>query len=69
MEKTTIRVDGMSCHHCENAVVTAVQALPGVKKAKASHVKKNAVVQYDPAQVSLDAIHKAITEEGYEVVV
>ena len=30
MEKTVLRVDGMSCEHCVRAISEAVGALPGV---------------------------------------
>ena len=31
MEKQVLKVEGMSCSHCENAVKTAVGALLGVE--------------------------------------
>nr|MBP9484379.1 heavy-metal-associated domain-containing protein [Negativicutes bacterium] len=33
-DKETIKVDGMSCGHCKNAVEKAVRALPGVLAAE-----------------------------------
>lgn len=67
MMSETISVSGMSCGHCEIAVQEAIRKLPGIKKAKASKRKKQAVVEYDPDTVTLDQIKKAVTDAGYEV--
>jgi copper chaperone len=47
MDKVILRVEGMSCGHCEIAVQDAVRKLPGIKKVKASRRRKEAVVDYD----------------------
>jgi copper chaperone len=66
MEKTVIKVNGMSCEHCVHAVSRAAEAL-GVKAAV--DLKGGTVaLEYDPEKTALDAIKAAITEEGYEVV-
>ncbi|MDR1060760.1 MAG: cation transporter [Clostridiales bacterium] len=67
MEKIKFRVDGMSCGHCEIAVQDAARKLPGVKKAKASRRKKEAVVEYDAALVTREQIAKAISDTGYTI--
>jgi len=67
MEKITLRVEGMSCGHCEAAVQNALRKLPGVGQATASHKKKEAVVEFDPALVSGARLAEAITEAGYSV--
>ena len=36
-EKVELKVTGMSCGHCEVAVIKALMALDGVKKAEADH--------------------------------
>lgn len=61
-----IRVEGMSCGHCELAVQDAIRKLPGIKKAKASKRKKQAVVDYDEAAVSLAQILDAVNASGYD---
>ncbi|MFZ7103548.1 MAG: copper ion binding protein [Peptococcaceae bacterium] len=62
-----LKVDGMSCGHCKNAVEKAVGALNGVDKVEAKLEAKEVVVVYNPALVTLDAVKEAITEEGYTV--
>jgi copper chaperone len=66
MEKTVLHVEGMSCGHCEIAVQDAARKLPGVKKARASKRKKEAVVEYDPELVTREQIAGAITAIGYD---
>jgi copper chaperone CopZ len=65
MEKIVLRVEGMSCGHCEIAVQDAVRRLPGIKKAKASRRRKEAAVDYDAALVTPEQIAKAINDTGY----
>ncbi|MDR1541577.1 MAG: cation transporter [Clostridiales bacterium] len=68
MEKLVLRVDGMTCGHCEIAVQEAIRKLPGIKKAKATKRKKEAIIEYDPALSTKDAIVKAINDTGYQVI-
>jgi copper chaperone len=68
MEKILLQVEGMSCGHCELAVQDAVRKLPGIKKVKANHRKKQASVSYDADAVSQEQIAKAIVDTGYTVV-
>jgi copper chaperone len=67
MEKV-IRVDGMSCAHCESAVKNAVSALSGVKSVEVSLEEGTATVSYDDSAVTLDAIKEAIEDQGYDVI-
>lgn len=66
MKTDTIVVEKMACGHCEIAVQDAIRKLAGVKKAKASKRKKQAVIEYDETQVSLDQIVDAVNATGYE---
>jgi copper chaperone CopZ len=46
-------------------VVSALEELPGVKKAYASYAEKKAVVNYDQATVTPDQMCKALLNTGY----
>lgn len=66
MEKT-VSINGMMCSHCEMHVKKALEALPGVEKAEASHKAKNAVITLkNGAEVDESAIKKAVEDAGYE---
>ena len=63
MNRTTLKIDGMSCGHCVMAVTKALEALDGVAVESVS--VGAASVEYDPAVASADEIVEAIGEAGY----
>jgi copper ion binding protein len=67
MQKIVLKVNGMSCSHCEAAVTKASESVDGVKKAKVDLKKGLVTVEFDSAKARTDAIRAAITEAGYEV--
>jgi Cu2+-exporting ATPase len=60
-----ISVKGMMCAHCEAHVKKALEALPGVESATASH-EENLVVLTLNGDVSEEDIKKAVEDAGYE---
>lgn len=68
MEKTTLKVDGMSCEHCVKAVTGAVGALSGVTNVAVDLAAKTVTVEYDPVNTALDNIKAEIEEQGYDVI-
>jgi copper chaperone len=68
MEKSVIKVDGMSCDHCVMTVKKAVTSLPGIDSVDVNLESGLVTIEYTPAQSSLDSIKNAIVEKGYEVV-
>jgi copper ion binding protein len=67
MEKTTLKVEGMSCEHCVISVMTAVEALPGIAKVSVKLADKSVAVEYDSSKIALDKIKAKIEEQGYDV--
>ena len=67
-EKVTLRVNGMSCAHCEITLQDAVRKLPGIKKVKANKRKKEVIVDYEASLVTLERITGAINSTGYCVI-
>ena len=68
MEKTVLKVDGMSCDHCVRAITKAVGTLPGIDTVAVDLKANTVTVEYDPAQSSLDKIKFEIEDQGYRVV-
>jgi copper chaperone len=68
MEKTVLRVDGMSCEHCVKAITKAVGGLPGVSSVAVDLAGKTVTVEHDPAQSPLDKIKFEIEDQGYDVI-
>ncbi|MEL7566974.1 MAG: copper ion binding protein [Dehalobacterium sp.] len=67
IDTVVLRVEGMTCGHCKNAVEKAVKAIPGVSSAEVTLDDKTVTVNFDTHVVGLDAIKKAIVDAGYEV--
>lgn len=68
MEKTVLKVKGMSCSHCEKAIKKAVGALNGVGEVTVDLKKKTVTVEYEVLKVSIDSIKNEIADQGYEVI-
>jgi Cu2+-exporting ATPase len=63
----TLRIEGMMCQHCEAAVKKALEAVPGVACADASHTEGTAVVRLT-GPADREAMRKAVEAEDYTVV-
>ncbi|QAY68042.1 copper ion binding protein [Paenibacillus protaetiae] len=66
MTKTILKVEGMSCNHCVQAVEKAVSNAGATGKVDLAAGKVE--VQFNEAEVSLSVIKEAIEEQGYDVV-
>lgn len=64
----TLKVEGMSCGHCVDAVESSVGQLYGVLSVKADLDKWEVAVAFDNNRTSLTEIQETIEEQGYEVV-
>lgn len=61
---THLRIEGMSCQHCINAVFTALTPVEGITSANVSIGA--AVIEHD-GRATMDALREAIAQSGYEV--
>ncbi len=66
MQKTKLKISGMSCQHCVKTVKDALTALEGVQRAKVNLRKGEAVVRFDELCVSPTNLRDAITQAGFE---
>jgi copper chaperone len=66
-ERLQLRVTGMSCGGCENAVKRAVAKLDGVREVTASHKDERVEVVYEAGPTGKAAITRAIEAVGYHV--
>ena len=65
--KQTLKIEGMMCPHCEMHVTKALEALPQVTEAHASHEAGEAVVTLN-AEISQEALAAAVEAAGYKVI-
>jgi len=67
-KRTTIKIGGMHCAGCVNAIQNYVSDIKGIKKCEVNLAAEKAVLEYDQSQVNLSDIENAIKEAGYKVV-
>ncbi len=67
-KRTTIKIGGMHCAGCVNAIQNYVSDINGIKKCEVNLAAEKAVLEYDQSQVNLSDIENAIKEAGYKVV-
>lgn len=68
MQTVEIKVEGMSCSHCVNAITQAVKGLKGVLSVDVSLDDKKVTVAFHEAEIELDQIRNEIEDQGYDVV-
>ncbi|ERH05836.1 MAG: copper chaperone [Halonotius sp. J07HN4] len=59
----TITVEGMSCEHCEETVVAALESVAGVTAAGADHEAATATIE---GEASIDDLLAAVGDAGYD---
>jgi len=68
MTQETIKVEGMSCMHCQTRVKKAVEAVEGVQKADVNLQTKQVTIDYEEGKANTEKVKDAIREAGYEPV-
>ena len=68
MDKTKLKIGGMSCQHCVKTVTDALTELPGVRRAKVNLRKAEAVVHFDASRVTPANLTEAITAAGFKII-
>jgi len=69
VQQAVIRIRGMGCADCEGLVNHALLQRKGVQEVHASYAKGEAVVQFDPTQISLAELGTAVEQgTGYQVI-
>lgn len=63
MKDLTLRIEGMSCGHCLNAVNRALRSIPGVEIGSVQMGR--AELRYDESAVDPVRIAAAVTDAGY----
>ena len=61
-----VPISGMDCAECTLHVQHAIAAVPGVEKVDVFLASEKAIVRFDPAQVDLLSIRRAVARAGYQ---
>ncbi len=67
IQERSVPVSGMTCASCVAHVERALKELPGISSVIVSLATNKAALKYDPAQVSLADIRRAVDDAGYTV--
>lgn len=63
-----IRIDGMHCHRCEQAIVKSVGSIPGVFEVEVDFASGQASVLFDRDQATVPQLMEAVVQAGYQPV-
>ncbi len=66
MKNIIIKIKGMGCQNCVNAVMESLSEIDGINKVNVSLEKELAEVEYDELKVNADKMIETIKELGYE---
>lgn len=67
MTVSVIPVEGMHCAGCERTLRDALEALPGVSRARPEHIGDDVEVVYDDGVTSMADLHAAVAAAGFTV--
>ncbi len=67
VETSTIRIGGMTCASCSQAITRSLIKTEGVKDANVNLATEKATVRFYPGKTSYAQIKKAIEDTGYQV--
>ncbi len=66
MPQQTLQLEGMGCAACAQKIETAIQQVAGVTYCSVNFAMQQATVEYNPDQVTLEAIQAAVGKAGYQ---
>jgi heavy metal translocating P-type ATPase len=61
------KIAGLHCSLCTGTIEKAVGRLPGVAKVAVSLTHEQALVDYDPARVTPEELHRTLKDIGYSI--
>jgi Cu+-exporting ATPase len=64
--RTELKLSGMSCASCAARIEKTLNKLPGVTRAAVNFATEKAVVEYNPAEIDVPQIKKAVADMGYK---
>lgn len=69
MDTLRLKLSGMSCAACANAIATAIQAVPGVEASQVNFATQEATLEFDPqsrqGSTLTQAVCEAVAAAGY----
>lgn len=66
IERAEFAIEKMFCTSCAAGIEAMLKRTPGVVSAEASFERKEAIVEFNPAEISPEKLIEAIEKMGYE---
>lgn len=66
MKNIIIKIKGMGCQNCVNAISESLKELEGISKVNVSLEKESAEVEFDETKINADKMIETIKELEYE---
>ncbi|KIY51857.1 heavy metal translocatin [Fistulina hepatica ATCC 64428] len=66
VERCELRIEGMTCGSCVEAIEGVLRQQPGVLSIKVALLSERGVVEYDPAQWSVEKLVEEISDIGFD---
>ncbi len=64
-ERTTLKLEGMSCAGCASAIEKAINGVSGVETCDVNFGAEQATVAFNPEKTNVERIQKAVADAGY----
>ena len=65
IDTSTLKLQGMSCAGCANAIQKAISNVSGVEECEVNFASEQATVKFNPKQTSIETIQSAVEDAGY----
>ncbi|MGL6282874.1 MAG: heavy-metal-associated domain-containing protein [Microcoleaceae cyanobacterium] len=65
METITLKLTGMGCTACSDAIQETITKLPGIIDCQVDFAQAQTKVGFQPEQINIDQIKQAVVEAGY----
>jgi copper chaperone CopZ len=65
METITLKLTGMGCTACSDAIQETITKLPGIIKCQVYFTQAQAKVEFQPEQINVEQIKQSVVEAGY----
>lgn len=66
MQRTTIKIMGMTCMGCVNSVKNVLEKLDGIANVEVSLEQEQANIEYDAEKTGIDQIKRTIEDAGFD---
>jgi len=65
IDEKTLKLEGMSCAGCANAIQKAISGVSGVEECDVNFAAEQATVKFNPQQTNVNVIQQAVEDAGY----